>query len=175
METGKEEHVKAIVLKTGITIAGDQEDRLTGIIEITGIVATIVIVRIIDTIEIVITGTIDTIGMTTGIIAITGTMTIGRTDTIVITGIIENIAITVTIGRTIVIQTEENVGKDVPRRVTGITVFKIGIVTSTGEMIAGKERIGKIVAIVGKDLPNDREDHLMATGERKACTVRKNK
>jgi hypothetical protein len=173
METGKEEHVKAIVSETGITIAGDREDRLTGTIAKTGIIETV------DTIGITkITGTTE-IGIVriTGII---GTMVIGITATtmtgiIETTGITENIVITAITGIITGILIVANVGKDVPRMVTVIIVFKIGIVTSTGEMIAGRERIGKIEVIVGKDLPNDREDHLMVTGVRKACTARKNK
>ena len=170
METGKEEHVKAIVSETGIIIAGDRGDRLTGTIAKTGIIETV------DTIGITrITATTET-----GIVRITGiigTMVIGITAT-TMTGIIEttgitgNIAITGIITGILIVA---NVGKDVPRMVTVIIVFKTGIVTRIGEMIAGRERIGKIEAIGGKDLPNDREDHLMVTGERKACTVRKSK
>ena len=166
METGKEEHVKAIVSETGIIIAGDRGDRLTGTIAKTGIIETV------DTIGITrITATTET-----GIVRITGiigTMVIGITAT-TMTGIIETTGITGNIAITGILIVA-NVGKDVPRMVTVIIVFKTGIVTSIGEMIAGRERIGKIEAIGGKDLPNDREDHLMVTGERKACTVRKSK
>jgi hypothetical protein len=157
METGKEEHVKAIVSRIGITITVLREDLLIGIAGTTVITG--------KDGSIVITGIVEML-VKDGNIAMT-----------VITEIIEIIVREESIVIITVIQTVKTVVKDVRkiRIETEKIDSKTEIVTRTGEMIVGSREIGMIEEIVANGFPSVPRDRLITRRHPEVYTARKSK